>query len=77
MSKRNDAIFEDVLKDMNREATLAKEDRGATRFLRRSIALADVGEREETVLRRVPARRAAYARTATGATPMTQAAIKA
>ena len=51
MSKRHDAIFEDVLKDMNREATPAEEDRSATRFLRRSNALADVGEREEKVLR--------------------------
>jgi ParB family transcriptional regulator, chromosome partitioning protein len=51
VSKRHDAIFEDVLKDMNREATPAEEDRSATRFLRRSNALADVGEREEKVLR--------------------------
>lgn len=51
MSKRHDAIFEDVLKDLNKEAAPAEEDRGATRFLRRSNALADAGEREEKVLR--------------------------
>lgn len=51
MSKRHDAIFEDVLKDLNRETVPAEEDRGATRFLRRSNALADAGEREEKVLR--------------------------
>ncbi len=63
MSKRHDAIFEDVLKDMNREAVPAEEDRGATRFLRRSNALADVGEREEKVLRWVdPSHCAMWAR---------------
>lgn len=63
MSKRHDAIFEDVLKDMNREAAPAEEDRGATRFLRRSNALADVGEREEKVLRWVdPSHCAMWAR---------------
>lgn len=51
MSKRHNAIFDDVVKEMNREATPAEEDRGGTRFLRRSNALADVGEREEKVLR--------------------------
>lgn len=51
MSKRHDAIFEDVLKDLNNESTPGEEDRGGTRFLRRSNALADVGEREEKVLR--------------------------
>lgn len=51
MSKRHDAIFEDVLKDLNKEAAPAEDDRGATRFLRRSNALSDVGEREEKVLR--------------------------
>ena len=51
MSKRHDAIFEDVLKDLGKEAAPSDEDRGATRFLRRSNALADVGEREEKVLR--------------------------
>ena len=43
MSKRHDAIFEDVLKDLGKEAAPSDEDRGATRFLRRSNALADVG----------------------------------
>lgn len=51
MSKRHDAIFEDVLKDLGKDAAPSDEDRGATRFLRRSNALADVGEREEKVLR--------------------------
>lgn len=51
MSKRHDAIFEDVLKDLNKEGAPVEEDRGATRFLRRSNALAEVGEREEKVLR--------------------------
>ena len=47
MSKRHDAIFEDVLKGLTKDAAQADEDRGATRFLRRSNALADAGEREE------------------------------
>lgn len=51
MSKRHDAIFEDVLKDLNSESVPGEEDRGGTRFLRRSNALAEVGEREEKVLR--------------------------
>jgi ParB family chromosome partitioning protein len=51
VSKRHDAIFGDVLKDLNKETAPVEEDRGATRFLRRSNALADVGEREEKVLR--------------------------
>jgi ParB family chromosome partitioning protein len=51
MSKRHDAIFEDVLKGLTKDAAQADEDRGATRFLRRSNALADAGEREEKVLR--------------------------
>lgn len=51
MSKRHDAIFEDVLKGLNNESAPGEDDRGATRFLRRSNALADAGEREEKVLR--------------------------
>jgi ParB family transcriptional regulator, chromosome partitioning protein len=51
VSKRHDAIFEDVLKDLNKDATTGEDDRGGTRFLRRSNALAEVGEREEKVLR--------------------------
>lgn len=47
MSKRHDAIFEDVLKDLNKDAAQGEDDRGGTRFLRRSNALAEVGEREE------------------------------
>lgn len=63
MSKRHDAIFEDVLKDLGKEASPSDEDRGATRFLRRSNALADVGEREEKVLRWVdPAQCAMWSR---------------
>ncbi len=50
MSKRHDAIFGDVLKDLNADP-VPEEDRGGTRFLRRSNALADAGEREEKVLR--------------------------
>ena len=51
MSKRHDALFEDVLKGITKDAAQADEDRGATRFLRRSNALADAGAREEKVLR--------------------------
>jgi ParB family chromosome partitioning protein len=51
VSKRHDAIFEDVLKDLNTEPPQVEDDRGGTRFLRRSNALSDVGEREEKVLR--------------------------
>ena len=51
MSKRHDAIFEDVLKGLNKDAAPGEDDRGGTRFLRRSNALAEVGEREEKVLR--------------------------
>lgn len=61
MSKRHDAIFEDVLKGLSAEAPA--EDRGATRFLRRSNALADAGDREEKVLRWVdPAQCVMWAR---------------
>lgn len=48
MSKRHDKIFDDVLKDFS--ADIAQEKPG-TRFLKRSNALADSGEREEKVLR--------------------------
>lgn len=48
MSKRHDAIFDDVLKDMP-EATAP--DRAGARFLKRANALADSGEREEKLLR--------------------------
>lgn len=51
MSKRHDAIFEDVLKDLNNKSAPGEDDRGGTRFLRRSNALAEAGEREEKVLR--------------------------
>ncbi len=50
MSKRHDALFEDVLKDFE-PAQPAVEDRGGARFLKRSSALAEAGEREEKVLR--------------------------
>lgn len=54
MSKRHDAIFDDVLKDLPAPAT---SDRGGTRFLKRTNALSTSGEREEKVLRWVdPAR---------------------
>lgn len=49
MSKRHDAIFDDVLKGLAPD-TPAPEDRGGARFLKRSNALAEVGEREEKVL---------------------------
>ena len=48
MSKRHDAIFDDVLKDLSAPAA---SDKGGARFLKRSNALADTGEREEKVLR--------------------------
>ncbi|MFC7705534.1 ParB/RepB/Spo0J family partition protein [Plastorhodobacter daqingensis] len=50
MSKRHDALFEDVLKDFSATEP-APEDRGGARFLKRSSTLADTGEREEKVLR--------------------------
>lgn len=49
MSKRHDAIFDDVLRDMDEPAPAA--DKGGARFLKRSNALADTGAREEKVLR--------------------------
>ena len=48
MSKRHDAIFNDVLKDLSAPAA---PDRGGARFLKRQNALSDTGEREEKVLR--------------------------
>ena len=54
MSKRHNAIFDDVLKDLPAPAT---PDRGGARFLKRTNALSESGEREEKVLRWVdPAR---------------------
>lgn len=50
MSKRHDAIFDDVLKGLDGQAA-ATEDQGGARFLRRANVLADAGEREEKVLR--------------------------
>jgi ParB family chromosome partitioning protein len=48
VSKRHNAIFDDVLKDMPAPAT---SDRGGARFLKRTNALSETGEREEKVLR--------------------------
>lgn len=48
MSKRHDAIFDDVLKDI---AEATPPERAGARFLKRSNALADSGEREEKTLR--------------------------
>ena len=48
MSKRHDAIFNDVLKDLSAPAA---PDRGGARFLKRQNALSGTGEREEKVLR--------------------------
>ncbi|MTH80280.1 ParB/RepB/Spo0J family partition protein [Paracoccus aestuariivivens] len=48
MSKRHDAIFDDVLRGM---AEPVAPDRGAARFLKRQNALAESGQREEKVLR--------------------------
>lgn len=50
MSKRHDAIFDDVLKDIAADPAPA-DDRAGTRFLKRSNALAEAGTREEKVLR--------------------------
>ena len=52
MSKRHDAIFDDVLSGFDRAKT-AKEDRGGTRFLKRSTTIADriSGDVEEKTLR--------------------------
>ena len=51
MSKRHNAIFDDVLKGMSAPETPPADDRGGTRFLKRANALADAGTREEKVLR--------------------------
>ncbi|WP_323718619.1 ParB/RepB/Spo0J family partition protein [Paracoccus aminovorans] len=48
MSKRHDAIFDDVLKDLSAQPAA---DKAGARFLKRTNALADSGEREEKVLR--------------------------
>lgn len=50
MSKRHNAIFDDVLRDMDDPAP-AVAARGAARFLKRQNALSDSGEREEKLLR--------------------------
>ena len=49
MSKRHNAIFDDVLRDMDEPAPAA--EKGGARFLKRSNALAESGTREEKVLR--------------------------
>ena len=56
MSKRHDAIFNDVLKDIP-EAT--PPEKSGTRFLKRSNALSESGEREEKLLRWVEPERCA------------------
>lgn len=48
MSKRHNAIFDDVLKDISDNSGAEK---AGTRFLKRSNALAESGEREEKLLR--------------------------
>ncbi|MFT3688483.1 ParB/RepB/Spo0J family partition protein [Paenirhodobacter sp.] len=48
MSKRHDALFDDVLKGLGGEGAA---DRSAARFLKRAHALGDMSEREEKVLR--------------------------
>ncbi len=48
MSKRHDAIFDDVLKGL--DGTDPPAERGGTRFLRRTNALAEAGNREEKTL---------------------------
>ena len=54
MSKRHDAIFDDVLSGLGDNAA-KPEDRGGARFLKRSNALSESGEREEKTLRWVDA----------------------
>ena len=49
MSKRHNAIFDDVLRDMDEPVPAA--EKGGARFLKRSNALAESGTREEKVLR--------------------------
>ncbi|SEQ81276.1 chromosome partitioning protein, ParB family [Loktanella sp. DSM 29012] len=53
MSKKHDAIFDDILNDLGADETL--EPRGSARFLKRSNAMADQvgGQRQEKVLRLV------------------------
>ncbi|WP_370285393.1 ParB/RepB/Spo0J family partition protein [Pseudooceanicola nanhaiensis] len=53
MSKRHDAVFDDVLKDLGEEAQ--PRDRGGARFLKRSNTMAEQagGQRQEKVLRLV------------------------
>lgn len=48
MSKRHNAIFDDVLKDIGEES---RPEKSGARFLKRTNALADSGEREEKLLR--------------------------
>lgn len=54
MSKRHDAIFDDVLSGLA-DDTNKHEGRGSTRFLKRTNALSESGEREEKTLRWVDA----------------------
>lgn len=54
MSKRHDAVFDDVLNGLG-DADATPKDRGGTRFLKRSNALSESGEREEKTLRWVDA----------------------
>lgn len=62
MSKRHDAVWDDVLKGLD-AAPAAVETSGGTRFLKRSNALAETSEREEKVLRWVdPAQCVMWAR---------------
>lgn len=56
MSKRHDAIFNDVLKDIPEAAA---PEKSGTRFLKRSNALSESGEREEKLLRWVEPERCA------------------
>ena len=56
MSKRRDAIFNDVLKDIPEAAA---PEKSGTRFLKRSNALSESGEREEKLLRWVEPERCA------------------
>jgi ParB family chromosome partitioning protein len=53
VSKRHDAVFDDVLKDLGEDAP--KRDRSGARFLKRSNTMAEQasGERQEKVLRLV------------------------
>ncbi|MCP5085449.1 MAG: ParB/RepB/Spo0J family partition protein [Rhodobacteraceae bacterium] len=53
MSKRHDAVFDDVLSDLDQPAPETKSMTGATRFLKRSTGLGErlSGETEEKTLR--------------------------